>query len=132
MAIDAVQLTKDQFAPILTKSDWLTDAIVSRQVEAQTALQGLTPGTLTDQQKVYISVLAAYALIGPLLGEFAGKVQKAKGGPAEVEYRDAQDFLELLQKQLAQQVKMAAKEVAPEDVDDPSGKKTPYIGVGSW
>ncbi len=36
MAIDAVQLVKDQFAPILTKSDWLLEAI-PRQVEAQTA-----------------------------------------------------------------------------------------------
>lgn len=127
MAVDAVQLVKDQFAPILTKSDWLEEAI-PRQVEAQTVLQGLTPGSLTEKDKVYISVLTAYALIAPLLIEFAGKVQKAKGGPSEVEYRDAQDFLKLLQTQLQAQVKLAAKEAAPDDLTD--APKTPWPDVG--
>lgn len=130
MAIDPVQLVKDQFAPIMDKSAWLSPAI-PRQVEAQSALQGLSAATMTDKQAVYVSVLASYALIGPLLIEFAGKKAKAKGGPAEVEWQQAQDFLELLQKQLAQQVKMAAKEVAPEDLDL-DRKPLPYLGVESW
>lgn len=131
MAIDPIQLVRDQFTPILSQSDWLADAI-PRQVEAQTALQGLIPGALTDGQKVYIATLTAFALIPPLLLELAGKVQKAKGGTSEVEYREAQEYLELLQKQLKEQVKMAAKEVAPEDVEDTGRKPSPYAGVESW
>jgi hypothetical protein len=131
MAIDAVQLVKDQFAPVLSKSEGLEDAI-PRQVEAQTVLQGLIPGTLTDQQKVYISVLAAYALIGPVLLEFAQKKAKAKGGPAEVEWQKAEDYLKLLQSQLANQVKLAAREAAPEDLKELVTKPFPFLGVESW
>jgi hypothetical protein len=121
VAIDPVQLVKDQLEPVLTL-DTTIEAAIPGQVEAQIALQGLDAGAITDQQRVYVSVLATYALIPRLLLKFAQKVKKAKGGSAEAEFHDASDFLKLLQGQLKDQIKAAAKETDPADAVEP------YIG----
>jgi len=116
MAIDIVQLVKDQLDPVLTLDPGL-DAAIPRQVDAQIALQGWSAVTVSDRQGVYISTLATQALIPRLLMKFAQEIKRAKGGDAEAEFMDAIKFLEALQKQLAAQVNRAAKEAAPEDAE---------------
>jgi len=121
MAVDAVQLVKDQLDAVLALDPTLTDAIITRQVEAQMELQQYGAATITEQQKVYISVLATQALIPRLLLTFsqAKRLKRAKGGASEAEYEAAIEFLKALQEQLKNQVKLAAKEAAPEDLDRP-------------
>jgi hypothetical protein len=118
MAIDPVQLVKDQLEPVILLDTTIYD-VIPRQVEAQIALQGLVAAEITDQQAVYVSILATAGLIPRLLIKFAQEVKKAKGGPAEVEFQDAVKFLEALQKTLAEQRKQAAKEVDPDDAVEP-------------
>jgi len=127
MAVDAVQLVKDQLDPVLTLDPGL-DAAIPRQVEAQIVLQGWSAATITEKQAVYISVLATKAMIPRLLNKAMQEVKKAKGGPAETEFQDMVEFLKALQKELADQVKAAAHEAAPEDViTDPT--RWPGAGI---
>jgi hypothetical protein len=128
MAIDAVQLVKDQFDPILGLDPGL-EAAIPRQIEAQIALQGWTAAGISDQRAVYISVLATQALIPRLLNKFAQEIKRAKGADSEAEFMDAIEFLKALQKQLEQQVNRAAREAAPEDEQGERILSPPLVGV---
>jgi len=130
MAVDMVQLVKDQFEPVLGL-DPTIEAAIPRQVEAQIALQGWIAAGLTDQQRVYISILATKGLIPRLLAKFAQEIQRVKGGPAETEFQNAVEFLKALQTELNSQVKAAAKQTDPADVET-DRKPSPWTGVESW
>jgi len=118
MAVNAVQLVTDQLSPVLALDADLP-AKIGRQVEAQIVLQGWSAVGLDDQKTVYVSVLATQALLTPLILLFSQrqKLKRAKGGTSEAEYQEAIDFLKALQEQLKAQVKLAAKEAAPEDAE---------------
>lgn len=128
MAVDAVQLVRDQLEPVISKDPTL-DAAIVRQVEAKIALQGWTPSELTEQQEVYISVLATKGLVPRLLIWAGQRLKAAKGGPAEAEWQDLVRFLEALQRELTAQVKEAAKEADPEDVEPETPARWPGVGV---
>ncbi len=128
MAISAIQLVKDQLEPVLTL-DTTIEAAIPRQVEAQIALQGWPLSSMTDQRSVYISLRATQALIPRLLLKFSQSLKKAVGGPAETEFQDAVNFLQALQKELAEQVKAAAKEVDPEDAIDTAAVRPTMAGI---
>jgi hypothetical protein len=125
MSVDPQQLALDLLDPVVSLDATLS-AAVSRQIDAQTALQEYTT-PLTDKQSVYVSVLAVKALIPRLLLRFAQELKKAVGGPAEAEFQDAIRFLEALQKEMTAQARAAALAVDPEDIE---GLTTPPPLVG--
>jgi len=127
MAIDMAQLVKDQLEPVL-ELDPTLEAVIPRQVAAQTALQGWAAAGLSEQQSVYVSILVTKALIPRLLLKFSQEIKRAKGGPAETEFHDAVKFLEALQKELEAQARAAAKEADPEDAVDGAIIRPPLTG----
>ena len=128
MAISATQLVLDQLEPVLGMDPTMSAAI-PRQVEAQIALQGWSVASITDQRAVYIALRATQAMIPRLLIKCSQSLKKAVGGPAETEWQDAVNFLEELGKQLSDQIKMAAKEVDPEDAIDTSATRPTLAGI---
>ena len=128
MAISATQLVLDQLEPVLGMDPTMSAAI-PRQVEAQIALQGWSVASITDQRAVYIALRATQAMIPRLLIKCSQSLKKAVGGPAETEWQDAVNFLQALQKELADQIKMAAKEVDPEDAIDTSATRPTLAGI---
>jgi hypothetical protein len=114
MAVSAIQLVTDQLEPVFTL-DTTLEAAISRQVDAQIALQGWAVSDVTDQRSVRIAILSTKALIPRLLLKFAQEVQQAEAGPAKAVFQDACKFLEALMKELEAQVKAAAWEEEPED-----------------
>ena len=128
MAISSVQLVLDQLEPILVMDPTISAAI-PRQVEAQIALQGWSVSSITDQRAVYIALRATQAMIPRLLIKCSQSLKKAVGGPAETEWQDAVNFLEGLRKELADQIKAAAKEVDPEDALDTSATRPTLAGI---
>ena len=128
MAISATQLVLDQLDPILGLDPTMSAAI-PRQVEAQIALQGWSVSSITDQRAVYIALRATQAMIPRLLIKCSQSLKKAVGGPAETEWQDAVNFLEGLRKELADQIKAAAKEVDPEDALDTSATRPTLAGI---
>lgn len=128
MAISSVQLVLDQLEPILGLDPTMSAAI-PRQVEAQIALQGWSVASITDQRAVYIALRATQAMIPRLLIKCSQSLKKAVGGPAETEWQDAVNFLQALQKELADQIKAAAKEVDPEDALDTSATRPTLAGI---
>ena len=115
MSIDSAQLAMDQLDPVIAIDPTISLA-VSRQVEAVTALHSLVGAALTDQQKVYVSLLALKAMIPRLLLKFAQGIKKAKGAVADAEFQAAEKFLLHLQTEVNDQLERAAKEAAPDDV----------------
>ena len=114
MAISAIQLVTDQLEPVLLL-DPTIEAAISRQVDAQIALQGWAVSDVTDQRSVRIAILSTKALIPRLLLKFAQEVQQAEAGPAKAVFQDACKFLEALMKELEAQAQVAAREESPED-----------------
>jgi hypothetical protein len=114
MAISAIQLVTDQLEPVLSL-DPTIEAAISRQVDAQIALQGWAVSDVTDQRSVRIAILSTKALIPRLLLKFAQEVQQAEAGPAKAVFQDACKFLEALMKELEAQAQVAAREESPED-----------------
>lgn len=106
-------------------------AFIPAAVEAETAIQGWADLVLSEQQKAYVAKLATKGLLPRVIGDFSRKLQEVKGGPAEAKYVDAIEALKLLQKELAEAVKQAAKNVDPGDLDDvvfPSYPNTGMVG----
>lgn len=110
------QLVVDQLEPVFAL-DTTLEAAIPRQIEAQIALQGWAIASIDDQKSVYVAKLATKSLIPRLLLKFSQEVQEAEAGPAKTVFADAIKFLEALQKELAEQIKSAAWEADPEDVD---------------
>ena len=90
---------------------------IPTEIEAQIALQGWVEGDLTEQQKVYVSLLTLKGLVPRLLLLFSSKLKSAKGGPAETEWQEAIDFLKELRKEVKEQVETAQHEAFPEDLE---------------
>jgi hypothetical protein len=118
VAIDPVQLAKDQLDVFFTKDPGL-EGKIPRQVEAQAALEGWTVAGLTDPQAVYVSALAVDALLFRLIGVFTDEIKKAKGGTSEAEFQDLLGLAKLMQQQCQAGITRAAKEVKPADNLDP-------------
>ena len=115
MSIDSAQLAMDQLDPVVALDPTISLA-VTRQVEAVTALHSWIGVALTDQQRVYVGLLALKAMIPRLLLKFAQGIKKAKGGVADAEFQAAEKFLLHLQSEVNDQLERAAKEAAPDDV----------------
>ncbi|MGC8602141.1 MAG: hypothetical protein ACP5VS_00465 [Desulfomonilaceae bacterium] len=130
MTIDSAQLAMDQLDPVIVLDPTISLA-VTRQVEAVTALKGWTEAALTDQQRVYVSLLALKAMIPRLLLKFGQGIKKAKGAVADAEFQAAEKFLLYLQSEVNDQSERAAKEAAPDDVtlDLPA---YPAVGVKAF
>ncbi|MEW6351297.1 MAG: hypothetical protein AB1646_19760 [Thermodesulfobacteriota bacterium] len=131
MAIDSVQLVRDQLDAVLELDPAIGD-VIPRQVEAQTALQGYDTVAMSDAQRVYVAILATKGMIPRLLLKFSQEVQEAEGGPAKVKFQEAVEFLKALQAELKEQVKQAAKEADPEDATDLPGTPWPGCGMRRW
>ena len=130
MDTDINQLVSDQFDPILALDPTIADAI-PRQVDAQIKLQGYAVSSLTEQQGVYISVLATAAMVPRVLLKFSLKVGEVKGGPAEAKFVEAIKYLEALERSLNEQIKRAAWEADPEDTvgQIPKGPRATLSGL---
>ena len=128
MAVSTTQLVLDQLEPILGLDPTMSAAI-PRQVEAQIALQGWSVSNMTDQRAVYIALRATQAMMPRLLIKCSQSLKKAVGGPAETEWQDAVDFLKQLQEELERQIKMAAKEVDPEDALEIDQHRPTFAGI---
>ena len=115
MSIDSTQLVMDQLDPVIALDPTISLA-VSRQVEAVTALQSWVGAALSDQQRVYVSLLTLKAMIPRLILTFAKRIKKAKGGVADAEFQAAEKFLVQLEKEVNDQLERAAKEAAPDDM----------------
>ena len=131
MTISASQLVLDQIDPILTLDPTIT-AAVTRRVDAEIAVQGYAMATATDAEMVYISDLTLQALIPRMILKFTQELKKAKGGPAEVEFQSAIDFLKALQTQLKDKVKQTAAQVDPGDTLDVVNVAWPSTGFRSF
>ncbi len=66
-----------------------------------------------------------------LILKFSQELKKAKGGPAEVEFQSAIDFLKTLQAQLKDKIKQTASQVDPGDTVDYSNVAWPSVGFRS-
>lgn len=131
MTLDAATLVLDQIDPILTL-DTTISAAVTRRVDAEIAIQGYNLLTATDAEKAYIADLTLQAMLPRLILKFTQELKKAKGGPAEVEFQSAIDFLKTLQSQLKDKVKQTASQVDPGDTIDPSVVAWPSTGFLSF
>lgn len=131
MAIDIATLVQDQLDPILTLDTTIT-AAVTRRVDAEIAVQGWNLATITDGEKVYIADLTLQAMLPRLIMKFTNELKKAKGGPAEVEFQSAIDFLKALQQQVKDKVKQTAAQVDPGDTIDPTRPAWPSVGFLSF
>lgn len=130
MAVDAVQLVKDQLEPVFLL-DTSLESIISRQVDAQVALQNWPISEIDDQKMVYISKLTTKALIPRLLLKFSQEVQEAEAGAAKAVFADAIRFLEALQKELEEQCKAAALEADPTDAREYGALRPTLAGIVS-
>ena len=78
VSIDSAQLAMDQLDPVIALDPTISLA-VSRQVEAVTALHSWIGVALTDQQRVYVRLLALKAMIPRLLLKFAQGIRSKAG-----------------------------------------------------
>lgn len=132
MAVDMQVLVENRLSPLFSLDPTLQNIIPS-EITAQIALQGWSLAAIDDQKAVYLSLLTTRALVPRLLLKFSIGVKRAKGGPAEAEYMDAIKFLEALREELTVQLRAAAAEADPVDVDVVSDTTPwPSVGVVSW
>lgn len=131
MAVSASQLVLDQLDPILSLDATITQAI-TRRVDAEIAIQGYAILTMTDAEQAYIGDLVLQAMLPRLILKFSQELKKAKGGPAEVEFQTAIDFLKTLQSQLKDKIKQTASQVDPADAIDPTRPAWPSVGFRSF
>lgn len=131
MAVNAATLVLDQIDPILSLDTTITSAI-TRRVDAETAIQGYSTLTMTDAEQAYIGDLVLQAMLPRLILKFSQELKKAKGGPAEVEFQSAIDFLKTLQQQLKDKIKQTASQVDPGDTVDYSNVAWPSTGFRSF
>ena len=131
MAVNAATLVLDQIDPILSLDTTITSAI-TRRVDAETAIQGYSTLTMTDAEQAYIGDLVLQAMLPRLILKFSQELKKAKGGPAEVEFQSAIDFLKTLQQQLKDKIKQTASQVDPGDTVDYSNVVWPSTGFRSF
>lgn len=132
MPIDPVQLVTDQLETVFALDSTL-QAIIPRQVEAQIAVQGWSSDVLTDQQNVYVGLLALKSIIPRLLLTFAQEVEKAEGGHAKVQFQKAYEYLKQLQGEVKEQLTAAAKETDPSDVElYMTLPPWPGVGMQKW
>ena len=131
MAVNAATLVLDQLDPILSLDTTITAAI-TRRVDAEIAIQGYATLTMTDAEQAYIGDLVLQAMLPRLILKFSQELKKAKGGPAEVEFQSAIDFLKTLQTQLKDKIKQTASQVDPGDTVDYSNVAWPSVGFRSF
>ena len=131
MAVNAATLVLDQLDPILSMDTTITAAI-TRRVDAEIAVQGYATLTMTDAEQAYIGDLVLQAMLPRLILKFSQELKKAKGGPAEVEFQSAIDFLKTLQAQLKDKIKQTASQVDPGDTVDYSNVAWPSVGFRSF
>ncbi len=131
MAVNAATLVLDQIDPILSLDTTITAAI-TRRVDAEIAIQGYATLTMTDAEQAYIGDLVLQAMLPRLILKFSQELKKAKGGPAEVEFQSAIDFLKTLQTQLKDKIKQTASQVDPGDTVDYSNVAWPSVGFRSF
>ena len=131
MAVNAATLVLDQIDPILSLDTTITSAI-TRRVDAEIAIQGYSTLTMTDAEQAYIGDLVLQAMLPRLILKFSQELKKAKGGPAEVEFQSAIDFLKTLQQQLKDKIKQTASQVDPGDTVDYSNVAWPSVGFRSF
>lgn len=131
MAVSAATLVLDQIDPILSMDTTITAAI-TRRVDAEIAIQGYSTLTMTDAEQAYIGDLVLQAMLPRLILKFSQELKKAKGGPAEVEFQSAIDFLKTLQQQLKDKIKQTASQVDPGDTVDYSNVAWPSTGFRSF
>lgn len=131
MAVNAATLVLDQLDPILSMDATITAAI-TRRVDAEIAVQGYATLTMTDAEQAYIGDLVLQAMLPRLILKFSQELKKAKGGPAEVEFQSAIDFLKTLQAQLKDKIKQTASQVDPGDTVDYSNVAWPSVGFRSF
>jgi hypothetical protein len=131
MAVSAATLVLDQIDPILSLDTTITAAI-TRRVDAEIAIQGYSTLTMTDAEQAYIGDLVLQAMLPRLILKFSQELKKAKGGPAEVEFQSAIDFLKALQQQLKDKIKQTASQVDPGDTVDYSNVAWPSTGFRSF
>lgn len=131
MAVSAATLVLDQIDPILSMDTTITAAI-TRRVDAEIAIQGYSTLTMTDAEQAYIGDLVLQAMLPRLILKFSQELKKAKGGPAEVEFQSAIDFLKTLQQQLKDKIKQTASQVDPGDTVDYSKVAWPSTGFRSF
>lgn len=131
MAVNAATLVLDQLDPILSMDTTITAAI-TRRVDAEIAVQGYATLTMTDAEQAYIGDLVLQAMLPRLILKFSQELKKAKGGPAEVEFQSAIDFLKTLQTQLKDKIKQTASQVDPGDTVDYSNVAWPSVGFRSF
>lgn len=131
MAVSANQLVLDQLDPILSLDTTITAAIL-RRVDAEIAIQGYALLTMTDAEQAYIGDLVLQAMLPRLILKFSQELKKAKGGPAEVEFQSAIDFLKQLQSQLKDKIKQTASQVDPGDTVEYSNVAWPSVGFRSF
>ena len=131
MAIDVDTLVMDQLDPV-TGLDSTISAAVTRAIEAQTALQGFDV-TMTDKQKVYLSLLVLRSLIPRLLLKFSLKIKDVKSTKAEAKYDRAVTYLDLLKESVDDQLTSAASEAgSPEDNVDVTQQAWPGVAPVEW
>jgi hypothetical protein len=114
MILDTVALVSGYLAFAIRLDPTIT-AFIPQAIDAEIAIQGWDGIVLSEQQKGYAAKLATKAMLPRIIGDFTRKMQTVKGGPAEAEYVDAVEALKLLQKELSDAVKQAAKNVDPQD-----------------
>ena len=131
MAVSAATLVLDQIDPILSLDTTITAAI-TRRVDAEIAIQGYSTLTMTDAEQAYIGDLVLQAMLPRLILKFSQELKKAKGGPAEVEFQSAIDFLKALQQQIKDKIKQTASQVDPGDTVDYSNVAWPSTGFRSF
>lgn len=131
MAVNAATLVLDQIDPILSLDTTITAAI-TRRVDAEIAIQGYSTLTMTDAEQAYIGDLVLQAMLPRLILKFSQELKKAKGGPAEVEFQSAIDFLKALQQQIKDKIKQTASQVDPGDTVDYSNVAWPSTGFRSF
>jgi hypothetical protein len=131
MAVSAATLVLDQIDPILSLDTTITAAI-TRRVDAEIAIQGYNTLTMADAEQAYIGDLVLQAMLPRLILKFSQELKRAKGGPAEVEFQAAIDFLKALQAQLKEKVKQTASQVDPGDTVDYSNVAWPSTGFISF
>jgi hypothetical protein len=106
MSLNIAAFVTGRLAPAITLDNTLPAAITT-EIAAQHALQGWTIGDTTDAQGVYIGLLTIKGLIARILLQFSVRLESAKGGPAEVKFQKAIDYLKQLENNLDDQIRSA-------------------------
>lgn len=126
------QLVINRLSPVFSL-DTTLHSVIPDEITAQIALQGYSLLDVDDRKAVYIALLTTKALIPRLLLKFSMRLESVKGGPAETQWVDAIKFLEALREELVGQLRFAAREVEPEDVDlGMPPEKWTSTGIRSW